>query len=142
MFGALQILLPLVPRPEAQAGTKQSTRVVLSGAASIVDKKGSNMPAIDLGVNSDSINYEVALEVLGQSRQPFMAAIREEQAKVTPSQPFIRYCEARLRAIDDLQDELEPSDHDTVDRILLPMDQPSLFRTGFGADHTQAFMPW
>ena len=85
------------------------------------------MTVIDLGINSDSINYEVALEVLGQSRQPFMAAIRQEQAKGAPSQPFVRYCEARLRAIDDLQDELEPHDRDTVERILAQDTLPSLF---------------
>ncbi|UIX82633.1 hypothetical protein [Xylella fastidiosa] len=37
---------------------------------------------LDLGINSGSISYEVALEVLGQSRQPFMQAIYKREAKV------------------------------------------------------------
>ena len=41
---------------------------------------------LDLGINSSSISYEVALEVLGQSRQPFMQAIHEEKQKPAPSQ--------------------------------------------------------
>jgi hypothetical protein len=85
--------------------------------------------SVNLGVNSASISYEVALEVLGQSRQPFMTAIREESAKVSPSTPFIRYCEARLNAIDDLQDELVPTDHDTIERILARDGQPNFFKT-------------
>ena len=54
---------------------------------------------LDLGINSGSISYEVALEVLGQNRQPFMQAIHEERQKPAPSQVFIRYCESRLAAI-------------------------------------------
>jgi len=73
---------------------------------------------LDLGINNDSISYEVALEVLGQSRQPFMRAIREERQKPVPSQAYIRYCEMRLAAISELQDELRPSDISTIDHIL------------------------
>lgn len=73
---------------------------------------------MDLGINSKGISYEVALEVLGQSRQPFMQAIFEERQKATPSEPFIRYCEARLAALDELQDSLQPSDLGTIERIL------------------------
>lgn len=73
---------------------------------------------IDVGINSESINFEVALEALGQSRQPFMLAILEEKKKNAPSECFIRYCEARLSAIDDLQDDLELADKETIDRIL------------------------
>lgn len=76
-------------------------------------------PAVlDLGINSDSIAFEVALEVLGQSRQPFMQAIALERAKPASSAAFIRYCEARLAAIDALQEELHPADLATVRRIL------------------------
>lgn len=66
------------------------------------------------------VRYEVALEVLGQGRQPIMSAIADERQKAQPSQPFIRYCEMRLEAIDELQDNLEPSDADTIERILDP----------------------
>jgi len=73
---------------------------------------------LDLGINNDSISYEVALEILGQSRQPFMQAIYEERKKSVPSQAYIRYCEMRLAAIDELQDELQPDDISTIERIL------------------------
>lgn len=85
-------------------------------------------PAVlDLGINSDSIAFEVALEALGQSRLPFMQAIAEERAKPAPSAAFIRYCEARLAAIDALQAELHPTDLATVRRIL---NRDPLFTTG------------
>lgn len=83
--------------------------------------------ALDLGINNDSIAFEVALEALGQSRQPFMQAIAQEGTKPAASAAFIRYCEARLAAIDALQDELQPSDMDTVRRILT---RDPLFITG------------
>lgn len=73
---------------------------------------------LDLGINSKSISYEVALEVLGQSRQPFMQAIHDEQRKASPSPALIRYCEARLAAIDELQESLQPTDLTTIERIL------------------------
>lgn len=66
----------------------------------------------------DSVRYEVALEVLGQSRQPFMQAIREEKSKAAPSLPFVHYCEQRLKALDQLQDDLRPADLDTIERVL------------------------
>lgn len=74
--------------------------------------------AIDLGINSDSIKYEVALEILGQARQPFMNAIHEEKAKATPCAALIRFYEARLRALDELQDALSPSDMNAIEQIL------------------------
>ncbi len=73
---------------------------------------------LDLGINTESISYEVALEVIGQSRQPFMQAIYEEKQKQVPSQAFIRYCESRLAALDELQETLQPTDLDTIERIL------------------------
>ena len=72
----------------------------------------------NFGINSDSIGYEVALEVLGQKRQPYMNALHEERLKSVPSQSFIRYCEACLKAIDELQDALMPNDKTTIERIL------------------------
>ena len=73
---------------------------------------------LNFGLNDASINYEVALELLGQSLQPFMQAIYEEKQKPTPSQAFIRYCAERMAAISELQSELHPSDLDTIKRIL------------------------
>ena len=79
----------------------------------------------DLGINSSSISYEVALEVLGQSRQPFMQAIHKEQQKLTPSQVLIQYYEMRLSALDRLQDDITPQDMDAVRRIF---DKQAAFR--------------
>jgi hypothetical protein len=63
------------------------------------------------------INYEVALEVLGQSLQPMLRAIEDERKKAKPSEAYIQYCRALIAAVGDLQEELEPSDTDTVQRI-------------------------
>lgn len=76
------------------------------------------MATIALGINSDSIKYEVALEILGQELQPFMEAIRQEKGKAEPSQAFIRYCEMRMAALGELQDSLRTTDRDTVEKIL------------------------
>ena len=79
---------------------------------------GTGGKMLNFGLNDASINYEVALELLGQSLQPFMQAIYEEKQKPTPSQAFIRYCEDRMAALSELQSELHPSDLDTIKRIL------------------------
>lgn len=76
------------------------------------------MPAVNLGINSESIQYEVALEILGQERQPFVAAINLEKAKAKPSAAFLRYCEMRLLALDELQGNLRTTDRDTIEQIL------------------------
>lgn len=81
-------------------------------------------------LNGESIAFEVALEALGQSRQPFMQAIAMERAKPSASAALIRYCEARLAAIDALQEDLRPADIDTVRRILA---RDPLFITGLPA---------
>ena len=86
------------------------------------------MTVVNLGVNSESINYEVALEVLGESRQPFMTALREEKTKPKPSAQFIKYCEMRLAAIDEIHDELLLEDTDTIARILDIDHARNLFR--------------
>lgn len=73
---------------------------------------------MDLGLNSDSIRYEVALDVLGSVRRPIADAIRLELQKVSPSEAFVKYCRGRLVAIDALQDELTPGDVGLVQNIL------------------------
>lgn len=78
------------------------------------------MPTVDLGINSDSIKYEVALEILGQELQPFLEAIRLEQEKEKPSHAFTHYCEMRKSALRELQDNLRTADRDTIERILDP----------------------
>lgn len=74
--------------------------------------------AIDLGINSDSIKYEVALEILGQERQLLMGAIRQEKAKATPCVALVRFYETRMSALDELQDALRTSDLDAIEQIL------------------------
>ena len=69
-------------------------------------------------MNNPGMAYEVALEIIGQSRQPYMQAIIDETAKPTPSTPLIEYCKMRLSSIDRLQETLMPDDVDTVRRIL------------------------
>jgi hypothetical protein len=76
------------------------------------------MPVVELGINSDSINYEVALESLGQSRQPLMEEMRHERMKPNPCQAYVDYCAARLAALDQLQSELETDDKEVIHKIL------------------------
>jgi hypothetical protein len=76
------------------------------------------MTAVNLGINGESIQYEVALEVLGQERQPFMEASKLEKAKPEPSAAFMRYCDLRLVALDELQENLRTTDRDTIEKIL------------------------
>lgn len=72
----------------------------------------------DLGLNSDSIAFEVAIEALGQSRQCVMQALAQERESAEPSAALVAYYAARLRALDALQDELTPRDVRIVRRIL------------------------
>ena len=72
---------------------------------------------IDLGINDANIKYEVALDALGGDLQPFLEAIRLEKEKAKPSTAAITYFEMRMRAIDELQQELRPTDLDTINQI-------------------------
>ncbi|MDR1051687.1 MAG: antitoxin [Deltaproteobacteria bacterium] len=72
----------------------------------------------NLGINSESIQFEVALEKLGQSKQLFIQEIGKEKEKPVPSLAYIQYCESRKSIIDDLQDTLDPNDRDTILKIL------------------------
>lgn len=72
----------------------------------------------EIGINNPGMAYEVALEILGQSRQAYMQAITDEKHKPTQSMPLIEYCKIRLSSIDRLQETLMPDDFDTVRRIL------------------------
>lgn len=76
-------------------------------------------------INADGIAFEVALEALGQSRQPFMQAISAENKKEKPSTVMIEYYKARIRALDNLQESITPDDMDAVRRIF---DKEAAFR--------------
>ena len=82
-----------------------------------------------LGINSESIDYEVALENLGQRLQPFIMALQHEREKAQPSAALIAYCEAQMAAISNLQEDLRVSDHETIARILNPQDSVFGMRT-------------
>lgn len=87
------------------------------------------MALANLGLNDASINYEVALEVLGQSMQPFIRAIADERAKPDPSAALVAYCEARKTALSRMQRALRPDDLATITAILDRDDSRSgLFR--------------
>lgn len=76
-------------------------------------------------INADGIAFEVALEALGQSLQPFIQAISAERKKEKPSTVMIEYYEARKRALEDLQESIAPDDMDAVRRIF---DKTAAFR--------------
>lgn len=92
------------------------------------------MKPINLGINNDSIQYEVALDILGQELQTFLRTIREEKEKPTPSLALIKYCEMRQAAIYEMQDLLRVEDRGTIERILDPED--GLFRLQPGKTKT------
>lgn len=103
---------------------------VRSDLLEVTARRDPTVPDLDgliACINGESIAFEVALEALGQSRQPFMQAIALERAQPTPSVVLIQYCEARLAAIDALQHDLHPDDMNTVRRIL---NRDPLFTTG------------
>ncbi len=81
----------------------------------------------NFGLNDASINYEVALEVLGQQMQPFIRAMNAEKDKPQPSAPLIAYCEARQMALFDLQLNLSVGDTDTIN-LILDKDNPLFWR--------------
>jgi hypothetical protein len=67
-----------------------------------------------------SVDYEVALEVLGQYKQAFLQKEYYEKKKDNPSQALLNYCRVRLEALDDLQDELETTDTELIAQIIDP----------------------
>jgi hypothetical protein len=62
----------------------------------------------------------VALEVLGQYMQPFVQAKFDEEQKEKPNQVLLDYCRARIRALGNLQDELDTSDTELIAKIIDP----------------------
>jgi len=62
--------------------------------------------------------FEVALEILGQSKAPFVYGIHLEKQKEKPNQVKIQFLKERERAINNLMDELMPDDIELVEEIL------------------------
>ena len=76
------------------------------------------MGTFELGVNSDSIKFEVAIEILGQELQPFVSALSLERAKPSPSPSLIGYYQARIEALRDFQEALDAADLDAINAVL------------------------
>lgn len=71
-------------------------------------------------------DYEVALEILGQSKQPLVSALFNERNKENPDKKMILFLEQKKAAIDDLMDSLSPNDENLIKQILDP--NSTLFR--------------
>ena len=65
-------------------------------------------------------DYEVALEMLGESKQPLVSALFDEYNKENPDRKLIAFLEQKKDAIDDLMEELSPNDEYLIKLILNP----------------------
>ena len=63
-------------------------------------------------------DYEIALELLGQSKQPLVQMRYDEMKKENPNQDLLNFVQKRLNAINELMDELNPEDEYLILRIL------------------------
>lgn len=70
--------------------------------------------------------YEVAIEILGQSKQPLVNEWHKEFNKSNPDEKYLKFLEARQFVVDELMDELEPKDEYLIKRIL---DKNDVFRS-------------
>ena len=71
-----------------------------------------------MSVLDDKITrFEVALEILGQSKAPFVNEIYREEQKDKPNELKIRFLEERKRAINNLMDDLMPDDLELIAEI-------------------------
>lgn len=68
----------------------------------------------------EDIRYEVALEILGQTKAPYVNAIFEEMRKENPNQRYLDFLEEKKWAIDRLLDDLSPDDKYLIGKILDP----------------------
>ena len=68
-------------------------------------------------MNDKIIRFEVALEILGQSKSPFVNEIWREEQKDKPNELKIRFLQERERAIDNLMDDLMPDDLELIAEI-------------------------
>ena len=65
-------------------------------------------------------DYEVALEILGQSKQPLVSSLFNERNKENPDKKMISFLEQKKAAIDDLMENLSPNDENLIKQILDP----------------------
>ena len=76
------------------------------------------MPGIVVDESNADIMFEVALEKLGGYFQTLYRLIHEEETRPQPSQTAIGYYKAKFNLIRDMQDDLDPSEIDLIQRIL------------------------
>jgi hypothetical protein len=60
--------------------------------------------------NMPGIRLEVAMEILGQSKQPFIQAVLQEEAKQNPSKALLEYWRGRKALLSQLQQNLRVGD--------------------------------
>jgi hypothetical protein len=63
-------------------------------------------------------DYEVALEILGQSQQPLVQARYDESNKENPNPELLKFIRNRMAAVDELINNLKPDDEYLIKRIL------------------------
>lgn len=63
-------------------------------------------------------DYEVALEILGQSQQPLVQARYDESNKENPNPELLEFLRSRMAAVDELINNLKPDDEYLIKRIL------------------------
>lgn len=63
-------------------------------------------------------DYEVALEILGQSQQPLVQARYDESNKENPNPELLKFIRSRMAAVDELINNLKPDDEYLIKRIL------------------------
>ncbi|MCS4534684.1 hypothetical protein [Neisseria montereyensis] len=62
--------------------------------------------------------YEVAIEILGQSQQTLVNEIFNESEKDQPNEKYLKFLEAKQKLVDDLMDELDLDDEYIIKRLL------------------------
>ena len=63
-------------------------------------------------------DYEVALEILGQSQQLLVQARYDESNKENPNPELLKFLRSRMAVVDELMDNLKPDDEYLINRIL------------------------
>jgi uncharacterized membrane protein YkoI len=81
-------------------------------------EKGDQMKLPNLGINNDSINYEVAFQSIGARVNRLVQAKYHEKQKSNPSQALIEYYSNRINALDELRENMEITDSELIESII------------------------
>jgi hypothetical protein len=71
-----------------------------------------------MAIKDKYIEFEVALEILGQSQAPLVDAIHNERNKPQPSELKIKYLLDKIASIQNLMEEIMPDDVELVAEIM------------------------